>query len=88
MRPLWGGWQKPGAADSRPLGFRAFAKCPEKREGGYQKSATPNRPTPRSSARAENNPPLKVFSKWPESKGAAEAHERTQGAAVLGLEGP
>ena len=59
MRPLWGGWQKPGAADSRPLGFRAFAKCPEKMEGGYQKSATPNRPTPHVLARRENFPPLK-----------------------------
>ena len=32
-------------------------------------------------------PHRKVFSKWPESKGAAAAHERTQGAHVLALEG-
>lgn len=43
--------------------------------------------TPHRFARAENNPPLKVISKWPESKGAVEVPERTQGAAVLGLEG-
>lgn len=29
----------------------------------------------------------KAISKWPESKDAVEAQERTQGAAVLGLEG-
>ena len=44
--------------------------------------------TPHVLTRAEFFPPIKVISKWPESKGAAEAHERTQGAAVLGLEGP
>ena len=43
--------------------------------------------TPSRFARAENNPPLKVFSKWPESKEEAEALERTQGAHVLALEG-
>ena len=55
--------------------------------GVGEKSGPATCKTPRSSARAENNPPLKVFSKWPESKGAAEAHERTQGAHVLALEG-
>jgi hypothetical protein len=30
---------------------------------------------------------LKSISKWPESKDEAEAHERTQVAAALGLEG-
>ncbi|EHL21066.1 hypothetical protein KYG_20263 [Acidovorax sp. NO-1] len=30
---------------------------------------------------------MKAISKWPESKDAAEVHERTQVAAVLALEG-
>ena len=59
-----------------------------RRVGARSNLTTLEPATPHCFARAENNPPLKVFSKWPESKGAAEAHERTQGAAVLGLEGP
>ena len=55
--------------------------------GGRSKPATPGQRTPHRNARAENNPPLKVISKWQANPDAVEVHERTQGAHVLALEG-
>ena len=69
-----------------PLAFLNIQKKGDGVGGGLNFGSL--RPTkPQVLTRAEFFPPKKVFSKWPESKGAAEAHERTQGAHVLAQEG-
>jgi len=55
--------------------------------GGRSKSATPGQRTPHRNPRAENNPPLKVFSKWQANPDEVEAHEQTAEVHALALEG-
>ena len=58
-----------------------------RRVGGIQSLELAEAGHPIASHAQKITPSGKAISKWPESKDAVEAHERTQGAAVLGREG-
>ena len=58
-----------------------------RRVGGIQSLELAEAGHPIASHAQKITPIGKAISKWPESKDAAEAHERTQVAAVLALEG-
>ena len=58
-----------------------------RRWGAVQSLQLAKASNPTASHAQKITPIGKAISKWPESKDAVEAQERTQGAAVLGLEG-